>query len=118
MNIYVGNLSRDVTDDDLRQAFVAFGEVASATVIKDKFSGTSRGFGFVEMPTKAEADAALAGLNGKDLKGRALNVNEARPKPEGGGGGGGGRGGGRGGYGGGGGGGGGYGGGGGGGRRY
>ena len=85
MNIYVGNLSRDCTDDELRQAFSAFGQVASATVIKDKFSGESRGFGFVEMPAKAEADAAIAGLNGKDLKGRALNVNEARPRQDGGG---------------------------------
>ena len=90
MNIYVGNLSRDVNDDDLKQAFSAFGQVTSAAVIKDKFSGESRGFGFAEMPAKAEADAAIAGLNGKDLKGRALNVNEARPRPEGGGGGGGG----------------------------
>jgi RNA recognition motif-containing protein len=94
MNIYVGSLSRDVTDEDLRQAFAAFGQVTSAVVIKDKFSGESRGFGFVEMPDKAQADAAIAGLNGKDLKGRALNVNEARPKPEGGGRGGGGGGGG------------------------
>ena len=92
MNIYVGNLAYQVNDDDLRQAFEAFGEVASATVIKDKFSGESRGFGFVEMPVKAEGDAAITGLNGQDLKGRALNVNEARPKAEGGrGGGGGGR---------------------------
>jgi RNA recognition motif-containing protein len=110
MNIYVGNLSREVTEDDLRQAFTAFGQVASVAVIKDKFTSESRGFGFVEMPAKAEAEAAIAGLNGKDLKGRALNVNQARPRPEGGTGGGGGRGGGGGGYGGG--------GGGGGGRRF
>lgn len=83
MNIYVGNLSREVTEEDLRQAFKAFGEVASATVIKDKFSGESRGFGFVEMPAKAEAQAAIEGLNGKELKGQTLNVNEARPRPEG-----------------------------------
>ncbi len=83
MNIYVGNLSHDVTDDDLRQAFEAFGEVSSATVIKDKYTGDSRGFGFVEMPTKAEAQAAIDDLNGKDLKGRNLNVNEARPRTEG-----------------------------------
>jgi len=82
MNIYVGNLSRDVTEDDLRQAFGAFGQVASATVIRDKFSGESRGFGFVEMPAKEEAQAAINGMNGKDLKGRALNVNEARPRPK------------------------------------
>ena len=84
MNIYVGNLSRDVSEEDLRQAFGAFGTVSSAAVIKDKFTGESRGFGFVEIPAKAEADAAIAGLNGKDLKGRSLNVNEARPRPEGG----------------------------------
>jgi RNA recognition motif-containing protein len=83
MNIYAGNLSRDVTDEDLRQAFEAFGQVTSATVIKDKFSGESRGFGFVEMSVKAEAEAAIAGLNGKELKGRPLNVNEARPRSEG-----------------------------------
>ena len=93
MNIYVGNLSRDVTEDDLRQAFGAFGQVASATVIRDKFSGESRGFGFVEMPAKEEAQAAINGMNGKDLKGRALNVNEARPRPKDQGGRGGGRGG-------------------------
>jgi len=80
MNIYVGNLSRDVTDDDLRQAFGAFGTVESAKVITDKFSGESREFGFVEMPTEAEARAAIEGLNGKDLKGKSLNVNEARPR--------------------------------------
>jgi RNA recognition motif-containing protein len=91
MNIYVGNLSHETTEDDLRQAFEAFGQVESATVIKDKFSGESRGFGFVEMPSKTEAQKAIDEMNGKDLKGRALNVNEARPKaPRGGGGGGGG----------------------------
>ncbi len=89
MNIYVGNLSREVAEEDLRQAFGAFGEVASASVIKDKFSGESRGFGFVEMPAKAEAQAAIEGLNGKELKGQTLNVNEARPRTEGRGGGGG-----------------------------
>lgn len=83
MNIYVGNLSREVTEDDLRQAFEAFGQVTSATLIKDKFSGESRGFGFVEMPSKTEAQAAIQGMNGKDLKGRTLNVNEARPRTEG-----------------------------------
>jgi len=115
MNIYVGNLSSDVTGDDLRQAFGAFGQVESANVITDKLSGESRGFGFVEMPSKDEATAALAGMNGKDIKGRAVSVNEAKPKTDRGGGGGrggyGGGGGGRGGYGGGGGGRGGYGGG-------
>jgi RNA recognition motif-containing protein len=92
MNIYVGNLSRETTDDELRQAFEAFGQVASINIIRDKFSGESRGFGFVEMPAKAEADAAIQGMNGQELKGNTLNVNEARPredKPRGGGGGGG-----------------------------
>ncbi len=96
MNIYVGNLAPDVTEEDLKQAFSAFGQVQTATVIKDKFSGESRGVGFVEMPAKTEAQTAITEMNGKDLKGRSLNVNEARPKterPRGGGGFGGGRGG-------------------------
>jgi RNA recognition motif-containing protein len=84
MNIYVGNLSPDITDEDLRQAFEAFGQVASANVIKDKFSGESRGFGFVEMPVAAEAQAAIAGLQGGELKGQPINVSEARPRAEGG----------------------------------
>jgi len=88
MNIFIGNLSRQVTDADLREAFEAHGTVASANVIKDKFTGESRGFGFVEMAAQAEAQAAIAALNGKDLKGRALNVAEAKPRTEGGGGGG------------------------------
>jgi len=83
MNIYVGSLSRDVTEEDLRQAFEAFGKVESVTIIKDKFSGESRGFGFVEMPAKAEAQSAITGMNGKELKGQTINVNEARPRPEG-----------------------------------
>jgi RNA recognition motif-containing protein len=83
MNIYVGNLSHDVTDEDLRQEFEEFGQVISATVIKDKFSGESRGFGFVEMPSKEEASQAIAGLQERDLKGRKINVNEARPRPAG-----------------------------------
>jgi RNA recognition motif-containing protein len=83
MNIYVGNLSQDVTEDDLRQAFEAFGEVSSVNIIKDRFSGESRGFGFVEMPAKSEAEAAISGLNGQDVKGQAVNVNEARPRPQG-----------------------------------
>ena len=87
MNIFIGNLSRQVTDADLREAFEAHGAVASANVIKDKFTGESRGFGFVEMAAQAEAEAAIAALNGKDLKGRALNVAEAKPRTEGGGGG-------------------------------
>ena len=80
MNIYVGNLSHDVTQDELHQAFAAHGEVTSANIITDKFSGESRGFGFVEMPKNDEARAAMAALNGMDLKGRTLNVNEARPR--------------------------------------
>lgn len=88
MNIYVGNLAREVSEEDLRQTFVAFGQVASVTILKDRFSGESRGFGFVEMPAKAEAEAAITGLKGKELKGRTLNVNEARPRTEGRGGGG------------------------------
>lgn len=80
MNIYVGNLSRDATEEDLRQAFEAFGQVTSVKIITDKFTGDSRGFGFVEMPKSPEAQSAISGLDGKDLKGRALRVNEARPR--------------------------------------
>jgi len=83
MNIYVGNLSYEVTEEDLRQAFGAFGQVESINIIKDKYSGESKGFGFVEMPDKAEAQSAIEGLNGKELKGRALKVSEARPRSEG-----------------------------------
>ncbi len=83
MNIYVGNLSLEATEENLREAFEAFGQVASVTIIKDKFTGESRGFGFVEMPVKAQAQSAIAGLNGKQLKGRTLTVNEARPRSEG-----------------------------------
>jgi RNA recognition motif-containing protein len=90
MNIYVGNLSHQTTEDELREAFEAFGQVESASLIKDRYSGESRGFGFVEMPSKEEAEKALEEMNGKDLMGRALNVSEARPRREGGGGGGGG----------------------------
>jgi RNA recognition motif-containing protein len=91
MNIYVGNLSFEVTDEDLRQLFTSYGEVESASVVKDRFSGESRGFGFVEMPAKKDADAAIAALNGTEQKGRTITVNEAKPKaPKGGGGGGGG----------------------------
>ena len=82
MNIYVGNLSFEITDDDLRQAFEEYGAVESASVITDKFSGRSRGFGFVEMPTNKEANAAISGLDGIDLKGRNLKVNEARPRDD------------------------------------
>jgi RNA recognition motif-containing protein len=83
MNIYVGNLSYEVTEEDLRQAFGAFGQVESINIIKDKYSGESKGFGFVEMPDKAEAQSAIEGLNDKELKGRALKVSEARPRSEG-----------------------------------
>jgi RNA recognition motif-containing protein len=86
MNIYVGNLSFTVTEDDLRAAFQAFGTVEKAAIITDKMSGQPRGFGFVEMPNKDEAVKAISGLNGKDLKGRNLKVNEAQPRPAGGGG--------------------------------
>ena len=82
MNIYVGNLSRDVTEDDLKEAFEVFGQIASVNVIKDKFSSEPRGYGFVEMPSKDEAQSAIDGLNGKDLKGQSLNVNEARLRTE------------------------------------
>ncbi len=89
MNIYVGNLAREVTEDDLREAFEAFGQVSTVNIIKDKFTGESRGFGFVEMPSKNEAQNAITEMNEKDLKGRTINVNEARPKTNRGGGGGG-----------------------------
>jgi cold-inducible RNA-binding protein len=89
MNIYVGNLSYDLSEGNLRQAFEAFGQVSSATIVKDKYSGRSKGFGFVEMPSAEEARSAIDQLNGKELKGRTLNVNEARPRTEGGRGGGG-----------------------------
>jgi RNA recognition motif-containing protein len=82
MNIYVGNISRTATEQDLKEAFEAFGAVQSVAIIKDKFSGESRGFGFVEMPNKEEGDKAISGLNGKDLKGRTLTVNEARPRTD------------------------------------
>ena len=83
MNIYVGNLSYEVTEEDLKEAFEVFGEVDTVKVIKDNYAGRSKGFGFVEMPAKAEAQSAIEGLNEKDLKGRSLNVNEARPRSEG-----------------------------------
>jgi RNA recognition motif-containing protein len=80
MNIYVGNLSYDVTEEDLQKAFEVFGHVESSKVIMDMYSGRSKGFGFVEMPIDAEAQSAIDGLNGKELKGRAVNVNKARPR--------------------------------------
>jgi len=78
MKIFIGSLSYNVTEGDLRQAFEAFGQVASATVIKDEQSGRSKGFGFVEMPVQAEAQSAIEVLNGKALQGRTITVNEAR----------------------------------------
>lgn len=91
MNIYVGNLAFGVTDEELQELFGAHGDVTSANVIKDRFSGESRGFGFVEMPSRDDAMAAIEALNGTDLKGRSITVNEAKPKaPRSGGGGGGG----------------------------
>jgi RNA recognition motif-containing protein len=89
MNIYIGNLSYDTTEDELREAFESFGEVANVNILSDKYSGKPRGFAFVEMSDKSQAEAAINGLNGKELKGRALNVSEARPRTEDGGGGGG-----------------------------
>lgn len=91
MKIFVGNLAQDVGEDDLKTAFSAFGQVTSASVIRDKFTGTSKGFGFIEMPGKAESQAAITGLNQRDMKGKPMTVNEARPSPQGGRGGGGGR---------------------------
>lgn len=77
MNIYAGNLSQELTEDELREAFAAFGEVASVVIIKDRFTGVPRGFGFIEMPSKEEAEAAINGLNGQELKGNTIKVNEA-----------------------------------------
>lgn len=89
MRIYVGNLSYDITDEEMRGEFAAFGEVASVDIITDKYSGRPKGFGFVEMPNQTEAQAAITALNGKMLRERTLNVNAARPRTEGPGGGGG-----------------------------
>jgi RNA recognition motif-containing protein len=105
MNIYVGNLSFETTEEDLRQAFEGFGEVSSVNIIKDKYTGDPRGFAFVEMSNQGEATAAISGLNEQEMNGRTLKVNEARAREDRGGGGrgggrgGGGRGGGRGDYG-------------------
>jgi RNA recognition motif-containing protein len=82
MNIYVGNLSYEVTEEDLKEAFQTFGTVESVRVLTDNYSGRSKGFGFVEMPNNAEAQSAIDGLNDKELKGRALKVNAARPRTE------------------------------------
>jgi RNA recognition motif-containing protein len=82
MNIYVGNLAYSVTQDDLRDAFAAYGEIASVNLITDKFTGDSKGFGFVEMPNNSEADAAIKALNETPLKGRNIKVNQAKPRGE------------------------------------
>lgn len=80
MNLYVGNLAYGVTEEELKNAFSAYGKVSSASLIIDKFSGQSKGFGFVEMPNNSEADNAIKGLNGADLKGRSIKVNQAQPR--------------------------------------
>ena len=82
MNIYVGNLSYDTTDEAMKVAFESFGEVTSAKVIKDTYTGKSRGFGFVEMSAQAQAQAAIRSLNGKELMGKAMTVSEARPRTD------------------------------------
>ncbi|MBI4303201.1 MAG: RNA-binding protein [Chloroflexi bacterium] len=82
MKIYVGNLSYDVTEDELRQEFAAFGTVESVSIITDKYSGRPKGFAFVEMPTVTEGQAAMAALNGKTVKDRTLTVSAARPRTE------------------------------------
>lgn len=81
MNIYVGNLPYNLTNDELRDAFAAYGEVSSASIIMDRETGRSKGFAFVEMPNDGDAGNAIQGLNGQPLKGRPLRVNEARPRP-------------------------------------
>lgn len=80
MNLYVGNLAYSVTEEDLREAFSEFGTLESVNIIKDKYSGQSKGFGFVEMPDNSEADKAIKGLNGSQLKGRPIKVNQAKPR--------------------------------------
>jgi RNA recognition motif-containing protein len=82
MNIYVGNLSYGMSEDELRDAFGAFGDVSSVKILMDRETGRSRGFGFVEMPNQVEAEKAIAQLNGKDVGGRALRINEARPREQ------------------------------------
>ena len=91
MKLYVGNLPYSVTEDDLREAFEAFGSVESVNTIKDRYTGESKGFGFIEMADRSEAQKAIENLNGKEFKGRTITVNEARPRGEGRRGGGGGR---------------------------
>ena len=83
MKIYVGSLSYKATEEDLKKEFESFGQVESTNIVKDRYSGESRGFGFVEMPNKDEAQSAIEGLNGRELKGRKISVNEARPRSEG-----------------------------------
>jgi RNA recognition motif-containing protein len=83
MDIYVGNLSFEVTEAELKETFSAFGQVESVKIIIDNYSSRSKGFGFVEMPDRGQAQSAIEGLQGKELKGRAINVNEARPRTEG-----------------------------------
>jgi RNA recognition motif-containing protein len=82
MNIYVGNLAYSVTEDDLRQAFAPYGDITSVSLITDKFSGQSKGFGFVEMPNNSQADAAIKALNETSLKGRNMKVNQAKPRAD------------------------------------
>ncbi len=82
MNIYVGSLSYDATEDEVRDIFSPYGEISSISIIKDKFSGKSKGFGFVEMPKQEEAEEAIKSLDGNEMKGRNIKVNEARPKEE------------------------------------
>jgi RNA recognition motif-containing protein len=80
MNIYVGNLAREITEQELQSEFAQFGEVSSCRIIKDRFSGESRGFGFVEMPSQEQAEKAINSLSGKELKGKQITVNQARPR--------------------------------------
>ncbi len=82
MNLFIGNLMRDVTDAELRELFEPYGKLESVNVVKDKFSGVSKGFAFIEMPVKSEAEAAIAGLHRKALKGQSMDVTEARPKQD------------------------------------
>jgi len=82
MNIYIGNLAPDVREDDLRQSFEPFGQIETVAIVKDKYSGESKGFGFVEMSSVDDAHSAIDGLNGKEIKGKSIIVNEARPRPQ------------------------------------
>jgi RNA recognition motif-containing protein len=82
MNIYIGNLDYDLQENELEQAFSEYGTVESVKIIKDKFTGRGRGFGFIEMPNEEEAEKAIEGLNGTELKGRTMKVNKAKPRSE------------------------------------